>query len=100
MPGYRWLQYVSSLVGALVLLGWLAHWWRRAPTFEPARQAQWWPWTLLVAVGIGVAGPVALTSPSFGAASFDGTAWGGSVVLAVAVGLAPAWHLQQRRVRA
>ncbi|HYH73848.1 MAG TPA: DUF4184 family protein [Nocardioides sp.] len=97
LPDYRWLQYVSSLVGALVLLVWLARWWRRTPTTSrPAGRVQWWPWALLVAVGIGVGGPVALTSPSFGAAGFDGTAWGGGAALAVAVVLAAGWHVARR----
>jgi hypothetical protein len=36
LPGYRWLQYASSLVGALLLLGWLALWWRRPPSGRSA----------------------------------------------------------------
>lgn len=100
MPGYRWLQYVSSLVGALILLAWLAHWWRRTPApEEPGRPAPWWPWALLVAVGVGVGAPVALTADGFGEAGFDGTAFGGGAALAVAVVLAAAWHVRRRRIR-
>ena len=100
MPGYRWLQYVSSLVGLLVLLAWLVHWWRRTPaTSDTDRPAPWWPWALVVGVGVGVGAPVALTAEGFGGAGYDGTTWGGSTALAVAVVLAAAWHLRQRRVR-
>jgi hypothetical protein len=99
MPGYRWLQYVSSLVGLLVLLAWLVHWWRRTPaTSDSDRPAPWWPWALVVGVGVGVGAPVALTAEGFGGAGYDGTTWGGSAALAVAIVLAAAWHLR-RRVR-
>lgn len=32
LPGYRWAQYVSSVVGALIVAGWLLRWWRGTPT--------------------------------------------------------------------
>jgi hypothetical protein len=100
MPGYRWLQYGSSLAGALVLLVWLARWWRRAPTAGDAdRAAPWWPWALVVGAGVGVGAPVALTAEGFGGAGYDGTTWGGSAALAVAVVLAVAWHVHEKRVR-
>jgi hypothetical protein len=103
MPGYRWLQYLSTLVGGLILLGWLAHWWRRTPAFpdlpDPDRVAPWWPWALVAGVGLGVGAPVALTAEGFGGAGFDGTTWGGSAALAVAMVLATAWHVRRRRVR-
>jgi Domain of unknown function (DUF4184) len=100
MPGYRWLQYLSSLVGALVVLAWLANWWRRTPvTSSPDRPAPWWPWALLVGVGVGVGAPVALTAEGLGGAGYDGTTWGGSAALAVALVLAAGWHLRRERVR-
>jgi hypothetical protein len=100
MPGYRWLQYLSSLVGALILLAWLAHWWRRTPATAPDdRPGPWWPWALLVAVGVGVGAPFALAAEGFGGAGYDGTTWGGSAALAVAIVLAAAWQLRRRTVR-
>jgi hypothetical protein len=100
MPGYRWLQYGSSLLGALIVLAWLALWWRRTPAAaRPERRGPWWPWALLAVVGSAVGGSVAVGSPSFGAAGFDGTAWGGGAALAVAVVLAVGWHLRRRAVR-
>jgi len=100
IPGYRWLQYVSSLVGGLVLLAWFLHWWRRTPVIaEPERTAPWWPWALVVGAGVGVGAPVALSAEGLGGAGYDGTTWGGSAALAVAIVLAAAWRLRQRRVR-
>jgi hypothetical protein len=29
LPGYRWAQYASGIVGAVVIGGWLLRWWRR-----------------------------------------------------------------------
>ena len=46
MPGYRWLQYLSSVVGLLVLLAWLVHWWRRTAARDGHR-----PGRALVALG-------------------------------------------------
>jgi hypothetical protein len=98
IPGYRWLQYLSSLAGLLVLLVWLAHWWRRTPQRPvDGRRAPWWPWALLVAVGLGVGVPFALRAEGLGEAGYAGTTWGGSAALAVAGVLAAGWHL--RRVR-
>ncbi len=97
MPGDRWLQYLSSRVGALILLAWLAHWWRRTPPRSvPGRPAPWWPWALLVGVGVGVGLPVAFRAEGLGGAGYDGTTWGGSAALAVAVLLAAGWHLRRR----
>jgi NADPH:quinone reductase-like Zn-dependent oxidoreductase len=39
LPGYRWLQYLSSVVGLAVLAVWFVRWWRRTPAVpvpEPA----------------------------------------------------------------
>jgi hypothetical protein len=54
---------------------------------------------VLVAVAGGVGAPVAVTAEGFGGAGFDGTMWGGSAALAVAMVLAAAWHVRRRRVR-
>jgi hypothetical protein len=75
---------------------------RRTPAFpdlaDPDRVAPWWPW-VLVAVAGGVGAPVAVTAEGFGGAGFDGTTWGGSAALAVAMVLAAAWHVRRRPVR-
>lgn len=36
LPGYRWAQYGSGVVGALVLVLAVRHWWRTAPVTDPA----------------------------------------------------------------
>lgn len=54
LPGYRWLQHTSGLVGGLLLLAWLVRWWRRSPVRAmPEHRAPWWPWVLLLAVAGG-----------------------------------------------
>lgn len=96
MPGYRWLQHTSGLVGGLLLLAWLVRWWRRAPVRATREhRAPWWPWALLLAVGAGVGGAAALGAPDLGAAGYDGATWGGGAALAVAVVLALGWRLRR-----
>ena len=100
LPGYRWLQYASGLVGGVVLLLWLLQWWRRTPERPLApRPAAWPAWVLIAGAGLvaGLAG--ALQAPSIGAAAFAGATWGGGAALGVAVVLAVAWHARQRSAR-
>ena len=98
LPGYRWLQYASGLVGGLVLLGWVLLWWRRTPGGTPSEtRAPWWPWVLLAAAGAAAGAAGALTAPSLGAAGFAGATWGGGTALAAAVLLAAGWHLRRPR---
>jgi hypothetical protein len=51
LPGYRWLQYASSVVGLVVLLAWFVRWWRRTSAVpassDPA--ARWAGGTVLLA---------------------------------------------------
>jgi len=97
LPGYRWLQYASGLVGGAVLLVWLVGWWRRArPSPDPDPREPWWVWVLLVIVGGGAGGIAALSAPSIGAAGFAGATAAGGAVLAVAVVLAVGWHVARR----
>jgi hypothetical protein len=96
LPGYRWLQYGSSVVGGLALLTWFVLWWRRTAATPDGRTAHRWVWPLLLGVG-AVAGTVAaLRSPSVGAAGFEGATWGGGVVLGTAVVLALLRHGSRR----
>ncbi|RKR89645.1 uncharacterized protein DUF4184 [Micromonospora pisi] len=52
LPGYRWAQYASGLIGGAALLGWFVHWWhtstpqprtdpRTAPVPRPLAYAIW-----------------------------------------------------------
>lgn len=48
LPGYKWLQYGSGVVGMLTLLVWAALWWRRQPVRAirrrtgPVLRGLWW----------------------------------------------------------
>ena len=96
LPGYRWLQYATSVLGGLALLVWFVRWWRRTPARPTGRSGTAWAWLLLGTVGTVVGGAAALTSESFGTAIFDGATWGGGAALAVAAALALAWHVRRR----
>jgi hypothetical protein len=97
MPGYRWLQHISTLLGGLVLLGWFALWWRRTPVRPtPDRRGSWWPWALLVGVSGGVGIAAAVGARDFGEAGYDGATWGGGAAAAVAILLAAGWHVSRR----
>lgn len=69
LPGYKWVQHGSSVVGVVVLAVWALLWWRRAPAAPVARRSPWWmPWAWLAAlpvalivgwgVGLAVFGPL------------------------------------------
>jgi hypothetical protein len=95
LPGYRWLQYVTSLVGGLALLLWLVRWWRRTPARPVSAQpATRWVWLLLVTIGAVAGGTAAVRSPSIGAAAFVGATWAGGAVLVAAVVLALGWRVR------
>ncbi|SDG12381.1 protein of unknown function [Blastococcus aurantiacus] len=97
LPGYRWLQYASGVVGGVVLLLWLARWWRRAPRGPlAARPAAWPAWVVIAGSGLmaGVAG--ALTAPDVRKAAYAGATWGGGTALGVALVLAAAWQIHRR----
>src|SRR4051794_24591045 len=95
VPGYRWLQYVSSVVGGLVLLVWFARWWRRTPV-RPVRPrpATRWVWLLLGAVGVVFGAAAALAAGSLDDAVFPAARWAGGSALVAAVLLAAAWRLR------
>jgi hypothetical protein len=95
LPGYRWLQYASGLVGGLVLLGWLARWWRRTPTrpVGPTPGA-WWAWVFILVAGLAAGAIAAASAPSLGSAGFQGATIGGGAALAAATLLAIGWHLR------
>lgn len=100
LPGYRWLQYASGLVGGAVLLVWLVRWWRRTPA-HPTRSAPGAgpAWGLIAGAGLAVGAVAALSAPSLGSAGFQGVTNGGGAALAAAVLLAVAWHVRRRTGR-
>jgi hypothetical protein len=97
LPGYRWLQYASGVLGAAVLILWLVRWWRRAPA-APLRDrpAAWPAWVAIAGAGLlaGVAG--ALAAPDIRKAAWLGATWGGGAALATATLLAAVWQVRRR----
>jgi hypothetical protein len=97
VPGYRWAQVGSSVLGVAVLAVWLARWWR-ATTPSPAAPgtAGWWPGLVVIGAGI-LAGATALPgAPSLHSAAAAAAFRGGGVALATVVLLTLAWHLRHR----
>jgi len=97
LPGYRWLQYGTSVLGGVVLLVWFVRWWRRTPPRPDVRRpGVRWAWLLLGGIGAAVAVAAAVPAPDLGAAIFAGATWGGMAALGVAAALAGAWHVRHR----
>ncbi len=100
MPGYRWLQYASSVLGLLVLAGWAVRWWRRAPVRPSGPAGRRWPWVLLATVAATTGTVAALPADGLGEAVYDAATWGGGMAVAVAALLALAWRVRHRESRA
>jgi hypothetical protein len=98
LPGYRWLQYLTGLAGAAVLLVWFVRWWRRTPRQPDTRRRQGarWAWVLIAAAGLVAGIPPALAASGIGGAGYAGATWGGGAALGVAVVLAAAWQVRHR----
>jgi len=97
LPGYRWLQYATSVLGGVALLVWFVRWWRRTPVRPGVRHpGVRWAWLLLGVVGTAVAVVAAVGAPDLGAAIFAGATRGGGVALGVAAALAGTWHVRRR----
>jgi hypothetical protein len=100
LPGYRWLQYVSSVVGLGVLVIWFVRWWRRTPAVPTrADTAARWVWPLLVVLGLGAGAVAGLAAGTLDDAVFPAAQWAGGTVLLAAVLLAIGWRLARRSVR-
>ena len=95
--GYDVAQHASTLVGAVVLAGWLARWWRRTPSRpDDLRGTAWAVWGGLLALGAAAGLTAALRVPGPLQAGFDGATAGGAA-MAAAAGLAAAvWHARHR----
>lgn len=96
LPGYRWVQYASGLVGGLALLAWGVGWWRRTAP-EPAGPGRWWPWATLAATGLLAAVAGAATGETYRQAAFRAATQGGGAAVGAALLLALAWHLTRAR---
>ncbi len=99
MPGYRWLQYVTSVLGGLVLLGWVARWWSRASVHPSGPPGHRWPWVLLGLVASVTGAVAARGAGDLGEAVYDAATWGGGVALGLAVVLSVAWQARSRHRR-
>jgi len=98
LPGYRWAQYASGLLGAGALLAWLVREWRRTrPVPAPAGRHSGWVWGALAGAGVVAGVPAALSADDDRAAAFSGATQGGRAVLVLAAVLALAWHLARLR---
>ncbi|MGY1617134.1 DUF4184 family protein [Geodermatophilus sp. SYSU D00691] len=97
LPGHRWLQYASSVVGVVVLLAWSVRWWRRTPAAPvvPDRDTRW-VWPLLAAVAVVAGTAAALRAGTLDDAVFPGARWAGGSALVAGVVLAAAWHAARR----
>ncbi|MGY1607371.1 MULTISPECIES: DUF4184 family protein [unclassified Geodermatophilus] len=98
--GYDVAQHVSTVLGAVVLAGWLVLWWRRTPS-RPGdlRGTAWAVWAGLVGLGAVVGGAAAVRAPDVLRAGFAGATAGGAAMGVAAVLGAAAWHLGRRRGR-
>ena len=94
-PGYAWAQEASGVLGGLVLLGWLVHWWRRTPAVPaPGRPGWWWPW-LAVAAAASLAGlAAAVGAPDVHSGAVAAAFRGGGVGTAAALALALVWRVR------
>jgi len=100
MPGYRWLQHGSGLIGAALLVAWLVGWWRTTePLPVPARPGAPWIWVGLLALGTATGTSAALGASSPRAAGFAGATQGGAAIFLATVALALAWHAARHRHR-
>ncbi|WP_222194409.1 DUF4184 family protein [Modestobacter italicus] len=102
LPAHRWAQEGSGVLGLLLLLGWLAWWWRRsAPVPATGRSAWWAPWLAVVVSGL-VGGLTALPGAADArSAAVEAAFRGGGVAAASALTLALAsWAVRWARTSA
>jgi hypothetical protein len=107
LPGYRWAQYATGLLGALVVLLWLARWWRRTAVATPVAGLR--PavvllvWVAVLVAGtlgavIGSLGPLTVSEgPDLPGAAFGAVTRGIAAAGVAVVILAASWHLLSRR---
>jgi hypothetical protein len=94
-PGWSWAQETSSLVGGVVVLGWLVLWWRRAPVRPvPARRP--WAWVLVAAIAVVAGAAGAAGQPDLRSVAVLAAFTGGTAALVTTVVLALGWHVRRR----
>ncbi|MGY1726229.1 DUF4184 family protein [Geodermatophilus sp. SYSU D01062] len=99
-PGHAWAQDLGGAAGALVLLVWLARWWRRTPAGPAAVHPRWWlPWAVLAGAAATAGAVAAAGAPDLRSAGVAAAFTGGGAALGVAVLLALAWTARRRPAR-
>ncbi|MGY1680785.1 DUF4184 family protein [Geodermatophilus sp. SYSU D01176] len=89
LPGLRWLDYALGVVGGLVLLAWLARWWRRTPAVPAPTRPRWWlPWAVVAVAGLAGGLSAIGGAPDLRSAAVAAAFRGGGALLATAVVLA------------
>jgi hypothetical protein len=96
LPGYRWLQYASSVVGLVVLAAWIVRWWRRTPAVPTAEPGARWGWPVLIVLGAVAGGVAGLAAGDLDDAVFPAAQWAGGTILLGGVVLAVLHRLGQR----
>lgn len=97
LPGHRWAQELSSLLGAAVLAGWLVRWWRRTPPRSgEERPGRWWPPAAVVTAGLLGGASAAVAAGDLRSAAVGAAFRGGGCALAAVVLLSIAWHVRRR----
>ncbi|WP_157937006.1 DUF4184 family protein [Geodermatophilus chilensis] len=89
LPGVRWLDYAGGVLGGVVLLVWLARWWRRTPAVPAPDRPRWWlPWVVVALAGLVGGLSAAGGAPDLRSAAVAAAFRGGGALLATAVVLA------------
>lgn len=107
IPGYRWAQYVSGLVGGAALVVWFAHWWyartprprtdpRTAPLPRPVAYAIWGLIGLATVVGGLLGARLHLPEGGLYVTAFQAATKGGGAGLLAALACAVCWLVRPR----
>ena len=92
LPGHRWAQEGSGVLGLLVLLAWLVTWWRRTAVVPAPPRPGWWaPWLVIAVAGTAGGLTAVPGAPDARSAAVDAAFRGGGVAVATALLLAVAW---------
>jgi hypothetical protein len=93
-PGHSWAQGLSTVVGALLLGGWLTRWWRRSPTRPVARtRTPWLVWPMVLATGVAAALEATLRFGPTPGMPFVAVTHAGSALLAATVAASLLWRV-------
>ncbi len=101
LDGHKWAQYGSTLLGAVIVAAWVAHWWRHAPARDVPDQAPGVVLWLIPPLAGGVAAAVVAGTVARDAGlhwmAFRAVTDGIATTLTVALLLAIGWHVRRLR---